>query len=62
LGFDFNGTEKTMWLEAAKREKLLPILKSWVRTGKQGTVGIPFKEQAERGFARSMMVCTNFYW
>jgi hypothetical protein len=44
LGFDFNGTAKTMWLEAAKREKLLTILKSWVRTGKWGTAGIPFKE------------------
>ena len=28
LGFDFNGTAKTMWLEAAKWEKLLTILKS----------------------------------
>jgi hypothetical protein len=44
LGFDFNGTAKTMWLEAAKREKLLTILKSWVRTGNRGTAGIPFKE------------------
>ncbi len=44
LGFDFNGTAKTTWLEAAKREKLLTILKSWVRTGKRGTAGILFKE------------------
>ena len=44
LGFNFNGTAKTMLLEAAKWEKLLTILKSWVRTGKRGTVGIPFKE------------------
>jgi hypothetical protein len=44
LGFDFTGTAKTMWLEAAKWEKLLMILKSWVCTGKRGTVGIPFKE------------------
>jgi hypothetical protein len=44
LGFNFNITAKTMWLEAAKREKLLTILKSWVRTGKRGTAGIPFKE------------------
>jgi hypothetical protein len=29
LGFDFNSTAKTMWLEAAKREKLRTILKSW---------------------------------
>ena len=33
-----------MWLEAAKREKLLTILKSWVRTGNRGNAGIPFKE------------------
>ncbi len=44
LDFDFNGTAKTMWLEAAKREKLLTILKSWVCTGNRGTAGIPFKE------------------
>ena len=44
LGFDFDDKAKTMWLEAAKREKLLTVLKSWVRTGKQGTAGIPFKE------------------
>ena len=30
LGFEFDGTAKTMWLEAAKREKLLTILKSLV--------------------------------
>jgi hypothetical protein len=42
LGFDFNGEEKTMWLEEAKREKLLTILKGWIRTGKRGTTGIPF--------------------
>jgi hypothetical protein len=44
LGFDFDGTAKTMWLEVAKQEKLLTHLKSWVRTGKWGTAGIPFKE------------------
>ncbi len=33
LGFDFDGKGKTMWLEAAKREKLLTILKGWIRTG-----------------------------
>jgi hypothetical protein len=27
LGFNFDGTTKTMWLEAAKRETLLTILK-----------------------------------
>ncbi len=41
LGFDFNGDAKTMWLESAKQEKLLTILKGWIRTGKRGSVGIP---------------------
>jgi hypothetical protein len=41
LGFDFDGDAKTMWLESAKREKLLTILKGWIRTGKQGSAGIP---------------------
>ena len=36
--------KNTMWLEAAKREKLLTILKSGVCTDKWGTAGIPFKE------------------
>jgi hypothetical protein len=44
LGFNFDGLAKTMWLESAKQEKLLTVLKSWVRAGKQGTAGIPFKE------------------
>ncbi len=44
LGFDLNGVEKTMWLESAKRNQLLTILHSWIRTSKQSTHGIPFKE------------------
>ncbi len=44
LGFDFDGTTKTMWLEEAKREKLLTVLKGWIRTGHRGTSGIPFNE------------------
>jgi hypothetical protein len=44
LGFDFDGTTKTMWLEAAKQETLLTILKGWIRAGRHGTAGIPFKE------------------
>jgi hypothetical protein len=44
LGFDFDGKGKTMWLEAAKREKLLTILKGWIRTGTRGSAGIPFGE------------------
>ena len=44
LGFDFDGINKTMWLEPAKRKKLLTILRGWIRTGHWGTAGIPFKE------------------
>jgi hypothetical protein len=44
LGFDFNGSAKTMRLESAKREKLFTILKGWIRAGTRGTDGIPFKE------------------
>jgi hypothetical protein len=33
-----------MWLEAAKREKLMTILRGWIRTGHRGSAGIPFKE------------------
>jgi hypothetical protein len=44
LGFEFDGITKTMWLEQAKREKLLTVLKGWVRAGERGTAGIPFKE------------------
>jgi len=32
LGFDFDGVHKTMWLEEAKREKLITVLKGWIRT------------------------------
>jgi hypothetical protein len=44
LGFNFNGEGKTMWLETAKREKLLTIPKGWIWTGTQGSAGIPFGE------------------
>jgi hypothetical protein len=44
LGFDFDGIEKTMWLEPAKRSQLLTILHSWIRTSKHSANGIPFKE------------------
>ena len=44
LGFDFDGIHKTMWLEAAKREKLLTVLRGWICTGHRGSAGIPFKE------------------
>ena len=44
LGFHFDGINKTMWLESARCEKLLPILQGWIRTGHRGTAGIQFKE------------------
>jgi hypothetical protein len=43
-GFDFDGEEKTMWLEAAKHEKLLTILRGWIQMGTRGSAGIPFGE------------------
>ncbi len=43
LGFDFDGTRKTMWLEEEKRAKLLTSLKGWIRSGERER-GIPFKE------------------
>jgi hypothetical protein len=44
LGFDFDGVNKMIWLEGAKREKLLTLLKGWVQMGTQGMAGILFKE------------------
>jgi hypothetical protein len=44
LGLDFDGTAKKMWLEAAKQEKLLTILKGWIQTGWQGMAGNQFTE------------------
>ncbi len=44
LGFDFNGEDKTMWLETAKHDQLLTILHSWIRTSERSTQGIQFKE------------------
>jgi hypothetical protein len=44
LGFDFDGVEKTMWLESTKRDHHLMILHSWIRTSEHSTHGIPFKE------------------
>jgi hypothetical protein len=44
LGFNFDGLAKTMWLEAAKWEKLLIVLNGWVCLGRRGTAGILFKE------------------
>ena len=44
LGFNFNGKDKTMWLETAKRDQLLTILHSWICTSERRAQGIPFKE------------------
>jgi len=44
LGFTFDGIEKTLWLEEAKRDALLTILASWTKQAQRGKSGIPFKE------------------
>jgi hypothetical protein len=43
LGFDFDGIEKTIWLESEKRSLLVMILHKWIR-GSSKNRGIPFKE------------------
>ena len=43
LGFDFDGTQKTMWLEEKKRAKLLTMLKGGIRSGEHKS-GVAFKE------------------
>jgi hypothetical protein len=43
-GFDFDGNEKTIWLEAAKRAHLLTVLHGWIRLISTGSNGIQFKE------------------
>jgi hypothetical protein len=44
LGFDFDGNEKTIWFEEAKRAHLLTVLHGWIRASRTGSTGIPFKE------------------
>jgi hypothetical protein len=44
LGFEFDGVGKTLWLEEAKREKILTTLHSWSRLASRGHGGIPFKQ------------------
>ena len=44
LGFDFDGVNKTIWLEEAKRAHLLTVLHGWIRSSKSGVTGIPLKE------------------
>ncbi len=43
LGFEFDGKQKTMWLEEEKQAKLLTPLHSWIRAGSPGR-GVPFQE------------------
>ena len=43
LGFDFDGVDKTMWLQEEKRAALLLILKNWLRSSRRLHAGIPFK-------------------
>jgi len=44
LGFDFDGVNKTLWLEEAKRSHILTVLHGWICSSRSGTTGIPFKE------------------
>jgi hypothetical protein len=44
LGFDFDGVDKTLWLEEEKRAMLLTILHRWLRGARRAHAGIPFKE------------------
>ena len=42
MGFDFDGIDKTIWLEESKRATLLLILKGWLRSSNRSNSGIPF--------------------
>jgi len=44
LGFDFDGSNKTIWLEEEKRDALLAILHKWIRGARLAHQGIPFVE------------------
>ncbi len=44
LGFDFDGSNKTIWLEEEKRDALLAILHKWIRGARIAHQGIPFVE------------------
>jgi hypothetical protein len=43
LGFDFDGKQKTLWLEEKKQAKLLTTLKGWIRSAVHEH-GVAFKE------------------
>ncbi len=44
LGFDFDGEEKTIWLEEEKRATLLTVLKGWIRAATRTRGGIALAE------------------
>jgi hypothetical protein len=44
LCFDFNGVNKTIWLEEAKWASLLTILHQWIRGATRAKCGIPISE------------------
>lgn len=44
LGFDFDGEEKTLWLEEEKRALLLGTLHKWIRGATRASMGIPLLE------------------
>ena len=44
LGFTFDGVEKTIWLEEAKRDTLLTVMAGWLRASERTRAGIPFDE------------------
>ena len=44
LGFDFNGEDKTIWLEEEKRAALLTVLKGWLRASSRAGCGIALEE------------------
>ncbi len=44
LGIEFDGVGKTLWLKAAKREKLLTTLHTWIGMASCGHGGVPFNQ------------------
>ena len=44
LGFNFNGLDKTIWLDDKKRDALLTILHGWLRSAWDHSAGIPYVE------------------
>ncbi len=44
LGFNFDGVNKTIWLEEDNRAALLTILHQWIRGATRSKRGVPFAE------------------